>query len=105
VQIIHILPYAELVHVADDTTDTKRSAAPVHTRTEAGSVFRCTTPEEFEEWARLGYGTIGSGVRSIRDSFCMDCLPAYRARMVQEGACWREDKATLIVHDDAYQTG
>lgn len=100
---VHILPArlnSRLRNAARDIpeTDHERHVPSIRQRTEAARVFACTDPEEFADWARIGRGTIGATVAAIRDSFCADCLPHYRARMESEGRCWRAGQP--IAHDE-----
>lgn len=44
----------------------------------------CTTPEEFEDWQRLG--RVISSSKSMA-TFCSDCNVGFQSEMIRQGRC------------------
>lgn len=101
-RIVHRLPFIEHTGTRDvrldeldfyeGTTERRQHMTSHAERLKASALLRCTTPEEFAEWAALGGTTIGATVPAILDSFCSDCTLAYHESMAARSLCWRADQ-------------
>lgn len=70
----------------------------------ASKVFKCTSREEYRAWVRFArvtlYHEVGTpGTVVVRNAFCGDCAPEFRADMEAENRCWRATVETPDISD------